>query len=317
MIIKSDYRIPSAREGCEVLLRNKHLSDAEHTELENAVLFVHGATYGSTHTFDYPIDGESWMDMMAGKGFDAWGLDLLGYGASDRPGEMSAPPEENDPIVDTRHAVREVDRAVNFILEDRGIDTINLIGYSWGTAICGTYAGDFPEKVNRLVLSGALWVEKGNEPRSIASNPGAYRMVDVESAMSRWAIGRTDEEIDAIVPRERRLAWCEHVIGSDPESGKFDPPQMKAPAGVVKDFMHYAATGEPWYAPEKIQAPTQIVVAELDRETTPGQGREVFKRLTNAAEKRMTVIGNGTHSLLLENNRHQLHNVVSSFLLSP
>jgi hypothetical protein len=30
----------------------------------------------------------------------------------------------------------------------------------------------------------------------------------------------------------------------------------------------------------------------------------------------MTVIGDGTHSLMLEKNRHQLHGVVAQFLLS-
>ena len=39
-----------------------------------------------------------------------------------------------------------------------------------------------------------------------------------------------------------------------------------------------------------------------------------FEKLTNAPEKRMTVIGSGTHTLLLENHRHELHDVVSGFL---
>ena len=66
--------------------------------------------------------------------------------------------------------------------------------------------------------------------------------------------------------------------------------------------------------PSIIQAPTQIVVGEHDRETTPDQAKEVFDRLTGAAEKLMTVIGGGTHSLLLENRRAALHDVVMSFL---
>ena len=53
---------------------------------------------------------------------------------------------------------------------------------------------------------------------------------------------------------------------------------------------------------------------EFDRETTPDQGKDVFLRLANAAEKRMTVIGGGTHTLLLENQWAVLHDVVRSFL---
>jgi esterase/lipase len=56
------------------------------------------------------------------------------------------------------------------------------------------------------------------------------------------------------------------------------------------------------------------VVGELDKETTPEQARKVFEQLGNAHEKRLTIIGGGTHSLLLEDRRDALHNVVSGFL---
>ena len=78
MIIKCDYRVPSITHGYNLLLRNKHLNAADHRLPGNSVLFIHGATYGSTSTFDYEIEGESWMDKMAGEGFDVWCLDLLG-----------------------------------------------------------------------------------------------------------------------------------------------------------------------------------------------------------------------------------------------
>ena len=64
----------------------------------STVLFVHGATYGSTYTFDYQISGQSWMDHLAAQGFDVWCLDLLGYGLSDRPTVMDQPAEENPPM---------------------------------------------------------------------------------------------------------------------------------------------------------------------------------------------------------------------------
>ena len=95
MIVKRDYRIPSLRDGLELLLRNKHSSNEDQRLPGMTVLFVHGATYGSSDTFDYEIEGMSWMDQLAGLGFDAWCLDLLGYGQSDRPAEMNEPPEDN------------------------------------------------------------------------------------------------------------------------------------------------------------------------------------------------------------------------------
>ncbi len=312
MIIKSDYRIASVTNGYGLLLRNKHLNDAEHRLPGNSVLFIHGATYGASSTFDYEVEGESWMDKMAGEGFDVWCLDLLGYGGSDRPAAMAVAPERNEPIVDTLHAVAEVDRAVDFILKDRGIQQISLIGYSWGSAICGRYAGQFSEKVRHLVLSGALWVEKDETPRTTNVDLGAYRTVDAAAMAKRWAIGLSQDEIDALVPPARVSRWCSDTVLVDPMGGASG--LLRAPTGVFKDFMHFSETGQPWYEPAEILAPTQIVVGELDRETTPQQGRKIFDQLGNAREKRMTVIGQGTHSLLLEDHREALHSVVSGFL---
>ena len=312
MIVKRDYQLPSLQDGLELLLRNKR-SNAEDQRLSGmTVLFVHGATYGSSDTFDYEIEGMSWMDQLAGLGFDTWCLDLLGYGRSDRPDEMSEPPEDNAPLVDTKHAVQEVGTAVDFILKDRGITQLDLIGYSWGTAICGTYAGLYPDNVRKLVLCGALWVEK-IEPESLASaSPGAYRGVTVQAAFERWQAGLESQEINALVSEDVRRRWCEHTITSDPDFHIIG--ELRAPSGVTKDFIQVARTGEPWYDPGLIQSPVQIVVGEQDQETTPAQGQAVFGRLTSAEEKRLTVLGGGTHSMLLENNRHHLFDVVSGFL---
>ena len=312
MIIKSDYRIPSVREGYGIQLRNKHLNDEDHRLPDNPVLFVHGATYGASGTFDYAVDGESWMDRMAGEGFDAWCLDLLGYGESDRPEEMAEAAENNEPIVDTAHAVREVDRAMDFILKDRGLERISLIGYSWGSAICGRYAGEHADKVDRLVLCGPLWVEKSENAMRSGPALGAYRTVNVESMMKRWSTGLDASEIDAIVGSDVRQKWCEDVVRCDPEFESTGV--MRAPTGVFKDYEHCATTGEPWYEPERINSSVLVVVADQDAETTVSQGQKIFSRLVNAAEKRMTVIGGGTHSLFMENNRRALFDVVSGFL---
>ena len=313
MIVKRDYRIPSLQNGLQLLLRNKRLIDEGQRLPGMIVLFVHGATYGSSDTFDYEIEGMSWMDQLARLGFDAWCLDLLGYGRSDRPAEMSEPPEDTAPLVDTDHAVQEVGLAVDLILQERGITRLDLIGYSWGTAICGTYAGLYSGKVRKLVLSGALWVEKIESENLASASPGAYRGVTVEAAFERWQAGLRPEEINALVSEESRRRWCERTLACDPDfhlTGK-----LRAPSGVTKDFLRVARTGEPWYDPGLIQAPVQIVVGEQDEETTPAQCQAVFSRLTSAREKRLTVLGGGTHSMLLENNRHHLFDVFSGFLL--
>ena len=313
MISKTDHRITSVRAEHDVLLRNKREDQANAPTMRKTVLCVHGATYGATDTFDYSLEGDSWMDHLAGQGFDVWCLDLLGYGQSDRPPEMELPPEHSDPIVDTAHAVAEVKAAVAFILAQRQISRLDLIGYSWGTAICGSYAGAFPDNVAKLVLHGALWLEGMPEIPNQLPQLGAYRSVDVDSMDKRWSTGLDTAALNNIVSEAARRAWCEHTANCDPSFAQTGV--LRAPCGVIKDYQHCMQSGEDWYDPSRIAAPVLIVTGELDEETTPDQGRRLFARLTSAAYKQLTIIGQGTHSLMLENSRRQLHAAVDGFLL--
>ena len=55
-------------------------------------------------------------------------------------------------------------------------------------------------------------------------------------------------------------------------------------------------------------------MGDLDIETTPEQGWQVFKRLEGAATRQYSVLGLGTHSMLLERNRFELFDVCDHFL---
>ena len=173
-LIVADHMVESIAPGLSVFVRNKHLAGREDLSPAQTVLCVHGATYPSTVTFDYALLGGSWMDVLARAGFDVWCMDILGYGNSDRPAELSRPAEDNAPVVDTEHAVADAGRVVDYILQQRGLPRLALIGYSWGTLICGAYVGQQPDKVERLVLYGAAWLSAG---AAIAAVDGCRRVL--------------------------------------------------------------------------------------------------------------------------------------------
>ena len=312
-LIVADHMVESIAPGLSVFVRNKHLAGREDLSPAQTVLCVHGATYPSTVTFDYALSGGSWMDVLARAGFDVWCMDILGYGNSDRPAELSRPAEDNAPVVDTEHAVADAGRVVDYILQQRGLPRLALIGYSWGTLICGAYAGQQPDKVERLVLYGAAWLSAG---AAIAAGgpPGAYRMVDADAVIARWCRELDKGQIARLGSPAHMAAWADVAIASDPESGRHDPPQLRAPAGVVKDIMERNAGRQPSYDPGLIRAPTMVVVGEWDRETTPEQGRTVFGLLPDDIDRQYVVIGGATHSMLIENQRGALHTVVDGFL---
>lgn len=309
MIATSEHRIASGREGLNVYLRNKSPDGGGKT-----LLLVHGATYPSTAVLDYPVDGVSAMDWLAAEGFDVWCIDLLGYGMADRPPEMDQPAEENEPLVDTYEAVADVLRAIDFICAERNVPKLGLLGYSWGTAICGQVATEAPERVDRLALVGALWLKSGSVQIRGEGPIGAYRTVTAQDTTDRWVVYFDEVKKAAVCSASRREQWGRDAVATDPDSVNHDPPRLRSPAGVVRDVVENWLQDRPTYDPGKIRAPTLVIVGEWDQETTTSQGWEVFQRLTCAAEKRYVVVGQSSHTIWLEDNRHQLYGSLAEFL---
>src|SRR6516164_8569664 len=177
------YMIPSADRDIELYIRNKHQAGVTSFSADKILLFVHGATYPAEITFDLPLGGRSMMDYIAQQGFDVYLVDVRGYGGSTRPPEMDQPPSENKPIVDTPTAVKDLGAAIDHILKKRGVPKIELIGWSWGTAISGMYTTTHNDKINRLVLYAPAWIF--TTPPAIGGGDaplGAYRTVSRDSA---------------------------------------------------------------------------------------------------------------------------------------
>ena len=129
----TDTMIPTGDAGIQLFVRNKHPAGQTKFAPEKILLYVHGATYPSETAFDLPIAGKSMMDLIAARGYDVYLVDVRGYGRSSRPPEMSQPPGDNKPIVQTRVAAKDFGTAVDYILKKRGVSKINVMGLSWGT----------------------------------------------------------------------------------------------------------------------------------------------------------------------------------------
>ena len=88
-VVMQEAMVPSSDPGIQIYVRNKHRADMKKFSAEKTLLFVHGATYPASPAFDLQLDGMSWMDYIAQRGYDVYLLDVRGYGKATRPKEMS------------------------------------------------------------------------------------------------------------------------------------------------------------------------------------------------------------------------------------
>lgn len=311
-----DFMVPALDPGISLYVRNKRPAEMRSFRPARTVLFVHGATYPAHTTFDLALDGLSWMDYIAARGYDVYLLDLRGYGKSTRPKEMAEPPAANPPIVRTETAVRDIAAVVDFVLLLRRIPRLVLFGWSWGTFSMPTYATRNRSKVERLILYAPIWI--GMTGRLAVAEPGrrlpCYRTVTREEARERWYGGVPEDKKATLIPPGFFETWADATFASDPDGAKMVPPVIRAPNGVMQDCAEYWWAGKAYYDPAKIAAPTLLVTAAWDNDVPPSMARALFPLLENSPGKRLVELGQGTHSVMMETNRFDLFAAVQAFL---
>jgi pimeloyl-ACP methyl ester carboxylesterase len=312
-IIMEDMMVTS-EPGIEIYVRNKRPADMNAFRPERTVLFVHGATYPAHTSFDLKLDGVSWMEHIAARGYDVYLLDLRGYGRSTRPKEMDDKPDANPPVVRGVTAVKDISAVVDYILARRGIPRLNLMGWSWGTTLMATYTTQNPGKVERLVLYAPAWIRTTPSLSRPPGPLGAYRMVARDQAKTRWLTGVPEDKKAALIPAGWFESWADATFATDPAGARMTPPVLRAPNGVQQDGDEFFAAGKPYYDPGKITVPTLLVHAEWDRDTPAYMAQTLFPLLVNAPGKRYVQLPEGTHTIMMEKNRLMLFEVVQAFL---
>jgi len=311
----NEFMVPAAdASDIDLYVRNKHPADLVCASEENIVLFVHGATYPAETSFDLPLNGLSWMDYIAQRGYDVYLMDVRGYGRSTRPAQMRQPPDQHPPIVDTSTAVRDVATAIDFIAKRRGVGRLKLIGWSWGATVMACYTTRHNEHVAKLVLYAPQWLRKVDSLTDTGGKLGAYRTVTRDHARARWLTGVPEHKRSELIPPGWFEAWADATWATDAVGAAPDPPVLRAPNGAVADTRAYWGAGKALYDPGEIRVPTLLVHAEWDADWPNDSFYAYFDRLVNAPYKRLVQIGEGTHTVLMEKNRMQLFEAVQHFL---
>jgi pimeloyl-ACP methyl ester carboxylesterase len=274
------------------------------------LLLIHGYSTPGYVAFDTDHENCSLMRHFARAGWDTFALDLEGFGLSTRPLVMEDPaafPDSKAPM-HSDVTLRDVERAVEFINELRGVEQVHLLGWSQGATLeAPLYAIRHPEKVARLVLFGTssdnlMSVE---ERKKTAAEDEAQKVLQSVPSPERWAGLGTKEEI--VVPGcfdAHRIA----LLASDPKSGELGGA-VRVPAGRSVD----EGLADPYFDAAKITVPTLVIRGDADTSAV----RQDNQQLTNALGsevKEYVEIPNGGHFLHFENVNMQFYAAVQGFL---
>ena len=280
------------------------------------VLFVHGGNVPVAPAFDLDYKDYSWMAYLARAGFNVYGLDLSGYGASPRPmmddptnvsadcqsilvpKQLKAPCPPNYPW--QSHTIHsdwaEMDSVVDHLMRFNSVKKVHLIGWSAGGPRAGGYAALHPEKVDRVVLFAPSAPNPGL--KAVPKQPGRGAPTKIQTRRElekdRWDpnVGRPGQ----VAPGIRNVIW-KQIMQWDVVGASWGPP-----GGVMRSPNRSRAGWTPAMA-AKVRAPVLVITGELDK---PETRLKAYYQL-RCQDKAYVRVDYASHFMLWEKQRRILH----------
>jgi pimeloyl-ACP methyl ester carboxylesterase len=275
------------------------------------LLLIHGATIPGYVAFDTDHENASLMRHFAQAGWDVFALDLEGYGLSTRPLLMDDPgafPNSKAPM-HSDVTVRNVERAVEFILGLRRVEKLHLLGWSSGADLeAPLYTIRHPGKVARLVLFGVGYddpTSMDERKKQAAADETAMVLYSRPTSVARWAGLGTKEEF--VIPGAFE-AFRKAFLASDPKSGELGGA-VRWPAGRSVDWN----LSKPFFDASKIRVPTLVIRGEADTWATHESNQRLMDALSGDV-KNYVAIPNAGHYLQFEKTNKQFYRAVEDFL---
>lgn len=310
-----------------------------------ALLMIHGRSIPVLPGMELRHGDYDWALWLARSGgLDVFMLDFQGSGRSPRPAmddpcnvprlqqerllipnplPATCPPSYPFTLNTAASDLDELDTAVDYIRNLRGLDKVHIVSWSGGSAQAGPYAARHPEKVASLLFFAPIFnagIEPAfppppADPPSPLPRPGAPMTLRTRADFAAgW---NTEVEcVDQMEPGIQDIVWAA-IMENDELGRTWGPPPAGAqgapPEGVmrVRQVVQWGWNAE---MAAKLTVPTLIIRGELDS----GQGgrqhvAELYRLIKNDNKLRFTVACAG-HFMNWETQRRVLHQVSKEWI---
>jgi pimeloyl-ACP methyl ester carboxylesterase len=275
-------------DGVEIFVWEKYVDAPDGKPV---VVLAHGSATAGRESFDLQVPGKpsySLMDYLAEEGFNVFALDTRGFGRSTEPEEHMT----------TAEASEDLNQVVDYILDLRDVNAVNLLGWSWGTQYSGMFIMDHPEKVERYVSYAQMHL---NSP-------------DISQRRPRVDFFRENPYIN--IPEE---GWKPRFDSMTPAEFN-DSEVVDAFAAAAAEVEVRTATGPqldmvtimPMINARLMPVPTMIIHGEYD-DVADLEGLLPIFRDIPVSHKKYVIIPDAGHMMHLQQGHRLFQHEVSSF----
>ena len=269
----------------------------EPRDAKGIVLFVHGSSMASQPTFDLKVSGRpdsSVMDWFARRGFDAWCVDMEGYGRSEKGRNNNA---------DISRGADDCLAAAQYIRKIRGERPLLVYGISSGALRAALFAQRNPALVGRLALDAMVWTGEGSPtleqrkkrlPEFQAANRRPIDKAFVKSIFTRDHPGTVEDRVVE--------AFGNAILALDDS----------VPTGTYVDM----CAKLPVVDPAKITVPTIVMRGQWDGIASFDDVLKFFAKLPNP-DKQFAVMPGISHASFQQKNFMLVYHILLSFFSQP
>jgi pimeloyl-ACP methyl ester carboxylesterase len=280
---------------------------------DRVAIFVHGAGTPAEVAFDVPYQDYSWMAYLAHAGFDAFSMDMTGYGRSTRPTPMNDPcnlsreqqagfipglisaacsPSYPHPLTTIASDWNDLDAVIDYVRALRHVDKVSLLAWSLGGPRAAGYTTRHPEHVSQLVLLAPAYRRDspGDPPAQLPADGTTMTTQSRDELAALWA--RQTGCSDQVDPAAADSVWSQ-MMASDPVGATWGTGVRRAPQVTTWGWNQAVVS--------KSRTPTLMVTGQYDVQVPSARVRELYADL--GAERKLFVdLACSSHNAMWEKN---------------